>query len=140
MERRPPPSLPDYVAEVLFQRLVNGELLPGERLGEVELAQELQVSRTPVREALLHLTTLGLLVKDTHRGARVAQPSLAELVQVYEVRESLEGTAAGLFARRATPAQRAELRATQGTEAREIEAADYVPKMNVTPNAVATKD
>jgi DNA-binding GntR family transcriptional regulator len=86
--------------------------LPGEKLGEIQLAEELEVSRTPVREALLRLATLGLLEKDTHRGARVASPSLAQLVEVYEVRESLEGTAARLFAIRATEAQRGQLRAT----------------------------
>lgn len=105
-------SLTDLVAEALFQRLVNGELLPGDKLGEIQLAQELEVSRTPVREALMRLATLGLLEKDTHRGARVASPSLAQLVEVYEVRESLEGMAARLFAIRATEAQRQELRAT----------------------------
>jgi DNA-binding GntR family transcriptional regulator len=105
-------SLTDLVAEAIFQRLVAGELKPGDKLTENQLADELQVSRTPIREALQRLTTLGLLEKDTHRGAQVAQPSLAELLQVYEVREALEGRAAGLFALRATPQQRAELRQT----------------------------
>lgn len=112
-------SLTDLVAEALSERLVAGALQPGDRLAEAQLAEELQVSRTPVREALARLTTLGLLEKDTHRGARVAEPTLAELCQVYEVRESLEGLAAGLFALRATDAAREELEATR----RQVEAA-----------------
>jgi DNA-binding GntR family transcriptional regulator len=105
-------SLSDHVAEALFQRLVADELQPGDRLAETQLAAELHVSRTPVREAMQRLTTLGLLEHDTYRGARVAQPSLAELCQVYEVRESLEGMAARLFALRAGAMARAELRQT----------------------------
>ncbi len=104
-------SLTDLVAEAIFARLAAGDLKPGDRLAEVALAQELEVSRTPVREALQRLTTLGLLSRDTYRGSRVAQLSLAQLCQVYEVRESLEGTAAGVFALRAGPQERAELRA-----------------------------
>ncbi|NSW56881.1 MAG: GntR family transcriptional regulator [Armatimonadetes bacterium] len=115
----PRTSLAQQVAEALFQRLVNGDLQPGDHLGEIELAEELQVSRTPVREAILHLAALGLLQRDTHRGSRVAQPSVPELVQVYEVRESLEGLAARLFAERAGPIQRQELFQTR----RELELA-----------------
>lgn len=115
----PRTSLAQQVAEALFRRLVNGDLQPGDHLGEIELAEELQVSRTPVREAILHLAALGLLQRDTHRGSRVAQPSVRELVQVYEVRESLEGLAARLFAERADPLQRQELFQTR----RELELA-----------------
>lgn len=119
MQPLPRHSLTDLVTEQLFQRLVSGILLPGDRLAEIQLAEELNVSRTPVREALLRLATLGLLEKDTHRGARVASPSLAELVEVYEVREALEGMAARLFALRATVEQQAALQQTW----HEIEAA-----------------
>ncbi len=116
MPAAPPPiprlSLTDHVAEALFRRLVAGDLRPGDRLTEVQLAEELQVSRTPVREALQRLTTLRLLEHDTHRGARVAGPSLGELCQVYEVRECLEGMAARLFALRAGEQERAALRET----------------------------
>jgi len=93
-------------------RLAEGDLQPGDHLAEVALAEELNVSRTPVREALQRLTTLGLLSRDTHRGSRVARLTLAQLCQVYEVREPLEGAAAGLFARRATDEQRASLHET----------------------------
>lgn len=112
MSSGPRSSLTDHVAEALFQRLVAGELRPGDRLAEVQLAEELQVSRTPVREALQRLTTLGLLEKDPFRGAHVSEPTLAELCQVYEVRECLEGMAARLFATRASAGARAELTRT----------------------------
>lgn len=103
-------SLTDQVAEIICLRLANGELRPGDHLTEKSLAEQLQVSRTPVREALQRLTTLGLLTHDAHRGSRVATLTLAQLCQVYEVRERLEGLAAGLFAVRASPEARRVLR------------------------------
>nr|CEL15582.1 Transcriptional regulator, GntR family [Kibdelosporangium sp. MJ126-NF4]CTQ98246.1 Transcriptional regulator, GntR family [Kibdelosporangium sp. MJ126-NF4] len=79
-------------------RFANGDLAPGERLTEAALAQELGVSRTPVREALGRLLTDGL-VMPAARGVAVASLSNSEIDQIYELRAVLEGLAAAHAAR-----------------------------------------
>jgi DNA-binding GntR family transcriptional regulator len=80
-------------------RFADGDLAPGERLTEAALAQELGVSRTPVREALGRLLSDGLVVPAA-RGVVVATLSREEIEQIYELRAALEGLAAALTARR----------------------------------------
>jgi DNA-binding GntR family transcriptional regulator len=87
------------VYAALRQRFADGELAPAERLTEMALAQELGVSRTPVREALSRLQADGLVVL-TARGVVVATLSGDELDQLYELRAALEGLAAAQTARR----------------------------------------
>lgn len=70
--------------------ILSGDLEPGARLGEVELADRLGVSRTPVREALRDLAADGLVEVLPNRGARVAQWSAADLDEIYELRALLE--------------------------------------------------
>ncbi|WP_281356736.1 GntR family transcriptional regulator [Amycolatopsis anabasis] len=74
----------------LRELILSGELPPGTRLGEVELAERLGTSRTPVREALRQLAAEGLVDLPPNRGARVASWSVVELNAVFEVRTTLE--------------------------------------------------
>lgn len=83
----------------LRRRFADGDLGPAERLTETALAQELGVSRTPVREALGRLLADGLVVPAA-RGVAVATLSGAEVGQIYRLRTSLEGLAAAEAARR----------------------------------------
>lgn len=94
--------LSDTIYEALLGRLVSGQLRPGSHLAEPQVAAELGCSRTPLRSALTRLVSEGLLSQRSHRGCFVAQPTAAELREVYEVRASTEGLAAGLLAGRAT--------------------------------------
>lgn len=95
----------DRAVEALRDRILAGDFQPGERLGEVELARELAMSRTPVRQALLKLAAEGLVEIAPNRGARVIARSNKELEFVFELRARLEGLAARRAAVRATPAQ-----------------------------------
>jgi len=91
--------LREQVFELLRQAILTGNLLPGERLLEPELAEELKVSRTPVREAMHMLEKEGLVVMLPRRGTFVAGiTSVEEVVGVFQVRSVLEGLAASLAA------------------------------------------
>lgn len=90
-------GLPPY--ERLLQEVLRGDLLPGEALTEMALAERLQVSRTPVREALTRLEQDGL-VKRASRGMVVRERSPEEILDIYEVRILLEADAARLAAER----------------------------------------
>jgi DNA-binding GntR family transcriptional regulator len=78
------------VLQELRDLILGAELAPGSRLGEVELAERLGVSRTPVREALTRLAAEGLVEIAANRGARVATWTVAELEGVFDLRASLE--------------------------------------------------
>lgn len=107
----------------LRQRFANGELAPSERLTEAALAKELNVSRTPVREALGRLQADGLVVPMA-RGVAVATLGSAEIEQLYELRAVLEGLAAAQTARMHAAGQiaPAEIRAIERA-AEEVERA-----------------
>jgi DNA-binding GntR family transcriptional regulator len=90
--------LREQVKDVLLQRIVSGELEPGERLVETRIAQELGTSQAPVREALRDLELLRLVESEPFRGSRVRAFSEAEMIEVYPVRASLEELAARLAA------------------------------------------
>ncbi|GAA4788041.1 GntR family transcriptional regulator [Actinomycetospora chlora] len=93
----------------LREAILGGEFAGGTRLGEVELAERLGVSRTPVREALSRLAVEGLVDLSPHRGARVATWTAADLDAVFEVRLALEPRATARAATRAGPDDLAEL-------------------------------
>jgi DNA-binding GntR family transcriptional regulator len=100
-------------AEAVYQALrhgiVHGSLAPGERLRSDALANEMRVSRTPVREALRKLEAEGLVA---HSGARLVVRAFSEqdLTELFYVREALEGMAARLAAENATPSEIAQIR------------------------------
>jgi DNA-binding GntR family transcriptional regulator len=80
--------------EDLRAAIVNGELLPGERLIEEELSARLGLGRAAVRMALVRLEHDGLVQRERHRGARVRRVSEAESIEILEARAALEGLAA----------------------------------------------
>lgn len=87
-------------ADALRAAILGGDLQPGARLGEVELAEQLGVSRTPVREALRRLAAEGLVDVLPNRGARVVEWSTADLDEIYDLRALLESHGAARAARR----------------------------------------
>jgi DNA-binding GntR family transcriptional regulator len=99
----------EAVYRALRHGIVRGALAPGERLRSDALANELHVSRTPVREALRKLEAEGLVA---HSGSRLIVRTLSEreLTELFYVREALEGMAARLAAENATPSEIAEIR------------------------------
>jgi len=105
-----PTALPDHVYAVLKQRILTCALPPGQRLIEKQLCQELNVSRTPVREALNRLSHEELVAFQPHAGYRVAAISIAAFRNLVELRCVVEPQATVLAAERATPAQTAQLR------------------------------
>ena len=106
----------DGVYEELRQRIVRGVLRPNQRLIEAELADQLQVSRTPVREGLQRLAADGLILS-RRRGWVVREHTPEEITEIYEIRAALEGYAAGLAATRATEAEIAAIVALHRREA-----------------------
>ena len=95
-------SLVDEALSKIVQAITGGEFRPGERLSEAELARQLGISRGPLREALGRLE--GRLVVRTPRvGVSVIQISREDLVQLFSVREALEGMACRLAAERMSP-------------------------------------
>jgi DNA-binding GntR family transcriptional regulator len=80
----------EYVREVLRRAILNGDIPGGSRLVQAELATTLEVSTTPVREALRDLASEGLIQFDPHRGAVVSELSGDELHEIYEIRRLLE--------------------------------------------------
>ncbi|SDF60388.1 DNA-binding transcriptional regulator, GntR family [Celeribacter baekdonensis] len=96
--------------EQLLDAIEDGKLTPGTRLRETELAEQLGISRTPVREALHRLHAMGLAEHGPQRGLIVSHLDYDHLRQLFAVREGLEGMAARLAAEYATPAEISLLR------------------------------
>ncbi len=92
--------LRDVVFENLRTAILEGNLKAGQRLMEVQLAEQLGVSRTPIREAIRKLELEGLVVMLPRKGAYVANMSFKDLIDVLEIRATLEGLAASLAAER----------------------------------------
>lgn len=92
----------DKIAEQLEGMILEGTFADGQRLDEVQLAEQFNVSRTPLREALQRLTVSGLVVQYPRRGVFVRQPGPVELVQMFEVMAELEAVCARLAATRIT--------------------------------------
>lgn len=104
-------SLAALVQREIEHRILAGELAPGAKLVEAELAAELRVSRGPVREAFRALEQAGLVKTEKNRGVFVRQVSLEEANEIYEVRAALEGLIGRLAATRARPELLVRLRA-----------------------------
>ena len=101
--------LRELVFENIRQAIVKGIFAPGERLMEIQLADDLGVSRTPVREAIRKLELEGFVVMIPRRGTYVANLSIKDINDVYEIRISLDVLAAGLAAERIEPEELEEL-------------------------------
>jgi DNA-binding GntR family transcriptional regulator len=94
--------LSDEIADQLRDAIVTGSLEPGRRLLEDELATQMQVSRGPVREALVKLEREGLVIIERYKGARVAELYRDDIEQVFSLRMSLETLAAESACKRGT--------------------------------------
>jgi phosphonate utilization transcriptional regulator len=103
-------SLTSLVQREIERRIVAGELAPGAKLNEAELAMAMGVSRGPVREAFRALEQAGLVHTQKNRGVFVRQISLEEADEIYEVRAALEAQIGRLAAKRITPGQLERLR------------------------------
>ena len=99
------------VAVRLRQRIVEGQLAPGAKLNERELSESLQVSRTPLREAIKMLAAEGLVELLPNRGAVVVQMSAQDVADTFELIAGLEGQSGELAAERIGEAQLVEIRA-----------------------------
>lgn len=98
-------TLGERVYKALLDDILTGEIPPGTKISEVELAQKYGVSRGPLRDALRQLERIRLVVHTPHLGARVVDLSLEAIVEVFLVREAMEGMAARLAATRMTDAE-----------------------------------
>lgn len=95
--------LREVVCESIRDAIRKGILKPGERIMEIQLAEELGVSRTPVREAIRKLELEGYVVMMPRRGTYVANMSIRDISEIFEIRTALESLSNGLAAERITP-------------------------------------
>lgn len=91
-------TLADRVCEQIVTAIVVGDIPPGQKISEPELAKTYGISRGPLREAMRRLEALRLVERKPHVGARVVNLSAKELIEIYRVREALEGMACRLAA------------------------------------------
>lgn len=97
--------LRDVIFEALRKAIVTGDIKPGERLMEVSLAEQMGVSRTPVREAIRRLEAEGLVTMIPRKGTYVSELSVKDIMDVLEVRTVLDKLATDLAAKRIQPFQ-----------------------------------
>ena len=102
--------LREIVYEELKRQILIGEIAPGTRMMEVELADDMGVSRTPVREAIRKLEKEGLVTIEPRRGAYASDISIKDIEDILEVRQELEGMAAAMAAVKANDEQKEQLR------------------------------
>ena len=111
--------LADDVYEQILSAIVNGDIAPGERLIQEKIASQINISRTPVREALLRLEQEGILEISGRKGFSIRKISEDEVRQLYAVREAIEGYAARQVAERKDPEQLATIKKTVDAELEE---------------------
>ena len=102
--------LKDLVYLELKHKILTGEIVSQTRLMEIDLSEKMNVSRTPIREAIKRLADDGLVKVEPRRGAYVANISIKDMLDVFEVREDLEGFVAKLAAERITEDEKEELK------------------------------
>ena len=107
-------STRDLIRRILLKRISDGVYSPGERLKEMELAHEFEVSQAPVREAFRELESLGVLVSEHYRGTRVREISSRETYDAYQLRGYLEEIAAQLISLEKLKEEIGEIEALQG--------------------------
>jgi DNA-binding GntR family transcriptional regulator len=101
----------DTLIAAILEDIDAGRLAPGQEIDEAVLAARHSVSRTPIREAYIQLEASGLIRRLPRKGAVLFKPTLEEFLAIQEVHAQLEGQAAGLAARRISPALREQLHA-----------------------------
>jgi len=103
---RPTRQLASHIVAELKQRIESGRMKPGERLNEATLAEAMGTSRGPIREAIRMLSGMGLVTAVPNRGVFVRQVSVAEMMEIYEMRALVFGFAVERVAEHLTPARR----------------------------------
>ena len=116
--------LRDVVFNTLREAILKGELKPGERLMELQLASKLGVSRTPIREAIRMLEQEGLAVTMPRKGAEVAKMTLKDMEDVLEVREALDELAAKIACKKISDEQLANLKTIKDEFKRSMDSGD----------------
>lgn len=116
-----PTTLADRLLDELQNAIVEGDLEPGEKLREPDLARRFGTSRGPLRDALRRLEARRLVTATPNAGARVVALSDRQLIELYEVREALEGMTCRLAADAMSDAELDDLEALLTTHEREIE-------------------
>ena len=107
---QPAISLANRVCAAIVQDIVTGVIPQGSKLNEPELAREHGISRGPLREAMSHLEAMRLIKRIPNVGASVVKLSYDELLEIYQIREALEGLAARLAAQHMSEGDVIELR------------------------------
>jgi DNA-binding GntR family transcriptional regulator len=116
-----------YAAQMMREAFAEGRYSPGDRLQVGKVAKELGLSLTPVREALFELASEGLVTLEPHRGARVADVPVADLHEVYMIRELLESQAGRLAAERITDEELASLADCHADLVKAVDSGDREP-------------
>ncbi|MCX5494050.1 GntR family transcriptional regulator [Kaistia dalseonensis] len=133
LQRRERRVLTDDVADSIREAILSGRLKGGDRLIEDELAESLNVSRGPIRQAIFRLEQEGLVVHETHRGATVAEVSVEDAAEIYSLRQALERLAIASACERATEADLAPLDAI-------LVLFQSIPRSSITRRRVAELD
>lgn len=133
LQRRERRVLTDDVADAIREAILSGRLRGGDRLIEDELAESLNVSRGPIRQAIFRLEQEGLVIHETHRGATVAQVSVEDAAEIYSLRRALEALAVTSACERANEADFAPLDAI-------LMLFQTVPRASMTRRRVAELD
>lgn len=114
-------TISERVFSLLREAIVEGDIPAGGKISEPELAKAYGISRGPLREAIGRLEACGLVVRRANVGARVVTLSSRQLLEIFHVREALEGMAARLAAQHMSDAEIADLRGLLDGHARQIE-------------------
>lgn len=114
-------TIPDRIFSLIKEAIVEGDMAAGSKISEPELARAYGISRGPLREAIGRLEACGLVVRRPNVGARVVTLSSSQLIEIFHVREALEGMAARLAAQHMSDEEIADLRRLLGRHADQIE-------------------
>lgn len=127
--------LTDHLFDVLSEAIVIGELAPGSKLSEPRLAAQYGVSRGPLREAIRRLEERKLVTRAPRQGVRVVVPTAKDALELFTIREVLEGMAARLAAHNATENEIAQLRAMLTTHRDALSKPDAMIYWQATANS-----
>ena len=114
-------TIPDRVFSLIKEAIVEGDIAAGSKISEPELARTYGISRGPLREAIGRLEACGLVVRRPNVGARVVTLSSDQLIEIFHIREALEGMAARLAALNMDEDEIADLRELLGQHGEQIE-------------------
>jgi DNA-binding GntR family transcriptional regulator len=114
-------TIPDRIFSLIKEAIVEGDIPAGSKISEPELARAYGISRGPLREAIGRLEACGLVVRRPNVGARVVTLSSSQLIEIFHIREALEGMAARLAAQHMSDEEIADLRRLLGQHGEQIQ-------------------